>query len=423
MREGSRTCASRARSAQQALRVRDAAASIAKLVLVGDHHQLPEIGAGGAFGGLVHRFEKHGRVERLLENRRQREAWERGTLAELPAGSTDAAIQNYVAKDRIVVDPNRDALRQRLVSDWLAAREVHPEVAMVAYTNRDVDALNQSVRTALDTRGLLGGDRITAGGREWSAGDELLCLRNDRRLGLANGTRGTVTHVDRDQLTITTADGTRHSIPRDYLEQGHTTYGWATTGHKAQGLTVNGEAFVLASEHVSREWIYVAMSRAKDASRIYVEAPSLDPSTRKPLSEEQRYAAAIAELSHLASRSAAQSLSAEHETSESRLSVADLRRLSSRHDLPSSDREGLATNRDRRMAQLRDRLVEQPPAYLLPLIGPVPLDREAQAQWTRDAARLEVHRRRLGLRPTAVTRETASRVLGRELGRGIGRER
>ena len=44
-----------------------------KLVLVGDHHQLPELEAGGAFRGLVHR----GLAVELEENRRQVEAWER----------------------------------------------------------------------------------------------------------------------------------------------------------------------------------------------------------------------------------------------------------------------------------------------------------------------------------------------------------
>ena len=37
--------------------VRHTTRARAKLVLVGDHRQLPEIGAGGAFSGLVHRLQ------------------------------------------------------------------------------------------------------------------------------------------------------------------------------------------------------------------------------------------------------------------------------------------------------------------------------------------------------------------------------
>ena len=52
----------------------------AKVVLVGDHHQLPEIDVGGAFVGI------HARLQgaRLLENRRQIEPWERDALARTP---------------------------------------------------------------------------------------------------------------------------------------------------------------------------------------------------------------------------------------------------------------------------------------------------------------------------------------------------
>ena len=48
----------------------------AKLVLVGDHRQLPELGAGGAFRGLLTRVP----VIELTENRRQAAEWEREAL-------------------------------------------------------------------------------------------------------------------------------------------------------------------------------------------------------------------------------------------------------------------------------------------------------------------------------------------------------
>src|SRR4051794_41583020 len=54
----------------------------AKLVLVGDDRQLPEIGAGGTFGALARRLPA---IE-LRENRRQSAAWEREALALLREG-------------------------------------------------------------------------------------------------------------------------------------------------------------------------------------------------------------------------------------------------------------------------------------------------------------------------------------------------
>ena len=84
----------------------------AKLVLLGDHRQLPAIGAGGAFRGLLARLP----VIELQENRRQLAEWERDALQALRArrrarrpssATTDA--------DRIVVGERR---RRRCAARW-----------------------------------------------------------------------------------------------------------------------------------------------------------------------------------------------------------------------------------------------------------------------------------------------------------------
>ena len=54
----------------------------AKVVLVGDHRQLPEIDAGGAFAALAH----HLPTATLTENRRQADPAEREALADLRDG-------------------------------------------------------------------------------------------------------------------------------------------------------------------------------------------------------------------------------------------------------------------------------------------------------------------------------------------------
>ncbi|MGH9114336.1 MAG: MobF family relaxase, partial [Acidimicrobiales bacterium] len=60
----------------------------AKVVLVGDHRQLPEIAAGGAFAALTHAVA----TTELAGNSRQTQAWERTALSELRAGSVAAGV-------------------------------------------------------------------------------------------------------------------------------------------------------------------------------------------------------------------------------------------------------------------------------------------------------------------------------------------
>ncbi len=77
-------------------------------------------------------------------------------------------------------------------------------------------------------------------GRGFAVGDEVLALRNDYRVGVFNGTRGVIDHIDEhEQVLMIEVDGReRLHVPFDYAEAGHLTHGYATTIHKAQGATV-----------------------------------------------------------------------------------------------------------------------------------------------------------------------------------------
>ncbi|MFN8108543.1 MAG: ATP-binding domain-containing protein [Thermoleophilia bacterium] len=82
--------------------------------------------------------------------------------------------------------------------------------------------------------------------------------------------------------------GERLELPCDYAAQ-HVRHGYALTVHASQGATVD-HAFVLASDqrHLA-EWGYVALTRAREGTRIYLTEPArepviaLDPGTRAGL--------------------------------------------------------------------------------------------------------------------------------------------
>jgi conjugative relaxase-like TrwC/TraI family protein len=242
----------------------------AKVVLVGDDHQLPEIDAGGAFRGLRDRTTS---VE-LIENRRQREAWERNALERLRSGDVARAIAEYQGRDAVVVGANADEVRRQLVQDWWTARQQATDAAaqpvIIAARHVDVDRLNDQARAMRKAGGELGEASLEIAGREFAAGDRVVTMKNARGLGVRNGTRGTVTEIDQDKrrLTVRTDDGVDVELPESYTAR-RLRHAYALTGHKAQGKTVT-RAFVLADDATYREWAYTALSRGQEANRLYV---------------------------------------------------------------------------------------------------------------------------------------------------------
>ena len=247
----------------------------AKLVLVGDHRQLPAIQAGGAFEGLARRL---GAIE-LLENRRQEAAWEREALDLLRSGDASAALAVYRDHDRLVIGDDAAAIRGALASDWWQDGEIG-DALMIAFRRADVRELNARARALMLQDGRLGRESLTVAHAEFAAGDRIVLRRNDRRRGVANGDRGTVLAVDIGQQTLDVAIGPRRvTLDDSYLAAGGgrpaITHGYAVTGHVAQGMTVD-RALVLGTDALFQEWGYVAMSRGRTTNRFYAVAGSPD---------------------------------------------------------------------------------------------------------------------------------------------------
>ncbi len=247
-----------------------AAHAAAKLVLVGDDRQLPEIDAGGAFRALAARL---GSLE-LRDVRRQREVWDREALAQLRDGSLTKWIDSYQEHGRIIAAPTADQLRERLVDDWWRATldDPHAEAVTVAMRRCDVRDLNDRARERMRDVGRLGPDEIQVAGRAFATGDEVIATRNDRRLGIANGTRATVTAVDPTTHSVRVAVRDKNvELPLQYLEQGGLDHAYAITAHRLQGATVD-RAFVLGSDELYREWAYTALSRHRKSAQYYALA-------------------------------------------------------------------------------------------------------------------------------------------------------
>ena len=206
-----------------------------KVVMVGDPQQLPEIDAGGLFRGLATRLPA---IE-LADNRRQSHGWEQAALDELRHGDPDAALAASKSHGRIRTADTAQQLRDRLVHDWWdTAKEDLPGSLMIALRRSDVADLNHRARTKMLAAGQLTGPAVvTADGLQLQAGDRIVCLRNDRRLGVVNSTRATITHVLLHDRTVEAVDdrGVQLLLPTDYLDAGPSPTGTPSPGTRPKG--------------------------------------------------------------------------------------------------------------------------------------------------------------------------------------------
>ncbi len=288
----------------------------AKVVLVGDDRQLGAIDAGGGFRGLRLRLG----ASVLTENRRQHEAWERDALELVRDGQVDQAVAAYREHDRVVAARSKTELTLELVRDWWTAHqqaetaesagEPGKDAVILAYRRDEVDRLNTVCQQVMAENGRLGAEHLQIGERTFHVGDQLICGRNDLRgLGVANGTRGTITalHLAQRAITIRTEQGHQITLDAEYFDR-PTPKGrrvvdlaYATTGHKAQGLT-RWRALVRLTGQEDANWLYVQLSRAKHLTRLFTivgpepqqNAGEVDLPEREPTDAYDQLAAALA---------------------------------------------------------------------------------------------------------------------------------
>jgi hypothetical protein len=150
----------------------------------------------------------------------------------------------------------------------------------LAARRAEVDRLNTACQELLAARGRLGSERLQVEDRQLAVGDRVVCGHNAiAELGVANGSRGTITALDPHARTLTlrldTADGREVTLPRSYLggrgrgeRNRRVDLAYATTGHRAQGLT-RGRALVRLTGSEDVSWLYVQLSRARHDTRLY----------------------------------------------------------------------------------------------------------------------------------------------------------
>jgi ATP-dependent exoDNAse (exonuclease V) alpha subunit len=189
----------------------------------------------------------------------------------------------------LTVDHNADRVHARMAEDWYLSHVSGRHAVMLALHRGDVSDLNQRARVHLIANDRLGPAVLSSDDLELRVGDRVLALRNDRNVGVVNGTIGTVTGADAHAVQIETSDGDRLAIPIDYVAAGHLTHGYAMTIHKSQGMTCD-VALVLGDDTLHREAGYTSITRGRERNHVYAVATQ-EPSARP--TEELRRALAV----------------------------------------------------------------------------------------------------------------------------------
>jgi conjugative relaxase-like TrwC/TraI family protein len=251
--------------------------------LLGDHQQLSSPAAGGALRLIT---AAAGATELTTLYRFADPAEATATLQ--VRDGDPAALDFYFGAGRIRVG-SLQAMTDASYDGWKQDMAAGRVTIMAAVTTANVTALSARARQ----------DRVAAGqvepggvalhdGNIAGAGDWIVTRRNDRRLRTCGG-RDWVKNGDAWHVTARHPDGflaiTRLgsgtgtvTLPAAYVGA-HVELAYATTAHRAEGATVDA-AHPLITPDMSREQLYVLLSRARHATTLYIvthELPALDP--------------------------------------------------------------------------------------------------------------------------------------------------
>lgn len=244
----------------------------ARVIATGDTAQLGAVEAGGMFRLLAREVP----AAQLHEVRRFDAGWERQASVRLRDGAL-ATLAAYGRHGRIRA-AGQEAACDRAAAMWLADHLRGKDVLLLAGSNAEAAELSRRVQARLAQMGAVGPPQAAlSDGNHAGVGELVRALLNTEID--AGGQQLT----NRDTLKVTAfrgpdakvrrqrADGTwtgPFRVPRSYLARS-AELAYAGNVHVAQGRTVD-TAHLLVSESLSRQALYVGMTRGREANTAHV---------------------------------------------------------------------------------------------------------------------------------------------------------
>lgn len=284
----------------------------AKVIIISDPYQLQPLAYGAPARVIADRV---GAVE-LTSVWRQTDPGDRAATFGLWKGGAEAkaAIQHYLDKGAVTAIAGRTDLLEAAAQAWIA--DPAQEKIALAHSNADVRALNQriaelrheairdeaarltrsaeAVQAAYEVakaEALAKGNPLAwlrtpprapqlpsfpvsyargeADAITLAVGDQIVFETNDRTLGVKNGTLARVVDVQPDRFIAQIGEGEeRRLVEVDPTAMPAFAHGFATTVHKAQGLSI-ASVHLLVTGGFDRSMAYVGLSRHKANLAIY----------------------------------------------------------------------------------------------------------------------------------------------------------
>ncbi|WP_341742883.1 MobF family relaxase [Azonexus hydrophilus] len=241
----------------------------AKLVLVGDTKQLQPIDAGGAMRA---QRDAVGRWAEMNEIRRQGDAAEKAMVHDAKAGRTDKVVEYLDKNGRLHEHETRTDVAKAMAAATIDDLKNGKTSLALAESRAEVHNINQIARENAKAAGIVQGEdksfQAERGAREFAPGDRVIFLKNDKELGVKNGTTGSVEKSEDGRLVVK-LDGKETRVDVQQEKYNRLDHGYAMTVHKSQGVTVD-RAHYAPSGMTHREMSYVALSRQRESVQMHI---------------------------------------------------------------------------------------------------------------------------------------------------------
>ena len=246
--------------------------------------------------------------------------WMREAVELFATGEARSALELLDARGRLKLISGQDKAYAELISAWSADRTPLADKAIIAGTRAEAADLNRLAREELIEAGVVDASREievhiihrdeSTDIRRFASGDRIVFTMNDKPLGVANGMTGTIRDIDMARLggpfmavdldAPNERGDSRVHIPASF---GRFDLGLALTTHRAQGKTLSSAHALVNPSMGDREWTYVAASRSRFATTLYVNTALLglvDPESHRP--EDSKAKSREAAIDALAAR-------------------------------------------------------------------------------------------------------------------------